>query len=59
MAIALAAREMAAMATVGATKKNSLGDVGVILSRVTTQITGTVGSRKTDPFSAQAPNFGN
>ena len=43
----------------GATKKKSLDDVVVNLSCVSTQITGTVGSAKTDPFSAQKPDFGN
>ena len=44
MAIAMAARETAAMATAGATTKKSLGDVDVNLSCVSTQITGTGGS---------------
>ena len=43
----------------GATKKKSFDDVVVNLSCVSTQMTGTVGSAKTDPFSAQKPYFGN
>ena len=39
----------------GATKEKSLDDVVLFLSCVSTQKTGTGGSAKTDPFSAQNP----